>query len=62
MSQNVLKTKEVVIDFRKNKSAIPTVDIQGHSMERVSEYKYLGNIFDDHLKFNTIEHKTCVPV
>ena len=42
----------MVIDFRKNKSVIPTLDIRGHSIERVSEYKYLGTIFDDQLKFD----------
>ena len=41
-----------ILCFRKNKSVIPTLDIRGHLIERVSEYKYLGTIIDDQLKFD----------
>ena len=59
---NVMKTKELVIDFRKTPSDLPDLVIKGEKVERVSEYKYLGVVIDNKLTFtantNTI-HKKC---
>ena len=48
---NVEKTKEMVIDFRKNPTVVPSLFIDDVRVERVSEYKYLGTILDDKLTF-----------
>ncbi|MCJ8749354.1 hypothetical protein PDJAM_G00175360 [Pangasius djambal] len=39
---NVGKTKEMVVDFRRHRSAPSLVNIQGMDIERVDSYKYLG--------------------
>ena len=39
---NVKKTKEMLIDFRKNKQSPPPLKIKGEEVERVNSYKYLG--------------------
>ncbi len=44
---NITKTKEMVIDFRKNASKVKPVYFYGKEVE---EYKYLGTIFDTTLK------------
>ncbi len=51
---NASKTKEMFIDFRK-KNIVPVLPavIKGHQVEFVKEYKYLGTVFDDKLKFET---------
>ena len=50
---NVSKTKEMVIDFsRKCKVSSAPITIKGSEVERVEEYKYLGVIIDNNLKFN----------
>jgi len=46
---NVSKTKEMVIDFRKTKTAPDPVILKGSQVERVSSYKYLGATLDDTL-------------
>ena len=43
---NVSKTKEMCIDFRKNKKCPKQVYIKGEAVERVETYKYLGVVFD----------------
>ena len=48
---NVEKTKEMLIDFRKQSSAVPDLLIDGKRVERVPEYKYLGTILDEKLNF-----------
>jgi hypothetical protein len=61
---NVKKTKEMVIDFRRNPDSVPVLFIDGTKVERVGEYKYLGTIIDSKLTFtpntNAI-HKKCQP-
>jgi hypothetical protein len=47
----VKKTKETVIDFRKDATYVPDLLINDQTVERVSEYKYLGTILDDKLNF-----------
>ena len=49
MVLNLKKCKEMVIDFRKNKSVIPPSEVNGHVFERVESYKLLGMWTDDDL-------------
>ena len=49
---NVSKTKELIIDFRRNRNTAKECIIHKESVEIVTSYKYLGTIFDDHLKFD----------
>ena len=49
---NVLKTKEMLIDFRKNPPPVPYLEIDGKIVERVDEYKYLGTVIKNSLAFN----------
>ena len=56
---NVTKTKELLIDFRKQPLAVSPITIDG---EIVEKYKYLGIILDNKLKFdsNVLNiHKKC---
>ena len=54
---NVSKTKEMLIDFRKNTVAPDPVLIGGLQVERVPVYKYLGVMIDDKLTWNKqVEH------
>ena len=46
---NVSKTKEMVIDFRKNASALNPLAIIGEQVEFVHQYKYLGTTLGDKL-------------
>ena len=50
---NLKKCKEMVIDFWKNKSVIPTLEVNGHVFEKVKSYKLLGMWIDDDLKWKT---------
>ena len=46
-----VKTKEMLIDLRKNPSTVPDLFIDGEKVERVSEYKYLRTVLDDNPSF-----------
>ena len=50
---NVAKTKELLIDFRKQPPAVSPITIDGEIVERVEKYKYLGIILDNKLKFDS---------
>ena len=39
---NIVKTKEMVVDFRKNPPPVPELIIDDVAVERVAEYRYLG--------------------
>ena len=39
---NVLKTKEMIIDFRRNSAVLPKLSINGTEVDIVEEYTYLG--------------------
>ena len=47
---NALKTKEMIIDFRRNSAVLPKLSINGTDVDRV-EYKYPGTVFDNKLNF-----------
>ena len=49
LNLNVKKTKEMVIDFRKNTTTHDPVIIKGEAVELVNEYKYLGCMLNNHL-------------
>ena len=48
---NVTKTKEMVIDFRKNNTVPDPVLLKGENVERVKSYKYLGTTIDQSLSW-----------
>ena len=50
---NLSKTKELLIDFRKQPLAVPPITIDGEIVDRVEKYKYLGIILDSKLKFDS---------
>ena len=49
---NVKKTKEMIIDFRRNKNPLAPVLINNEEVERVESYKYLGVTLDNALNWN----------
>lgn len=49
---NVHKTKDMIIDFRRNTAQGVSV-IHGKDVQIVDTYKYLGTWFDSKLKFDT---------
>ena len=49
---NVGKTKEMIIDFRKNSNEPPPIMLKGKKVERVSSYKYLGTTIDENLSWS----------
>ena len=48
---NVTKTKEMVIDYKINKTDVSDLVIHGQTVERVEQYKYLGTIVDNKMNF-----------
>ena len=48
---NVNKTKEVIFDFRRNKSMLSCISINNNEVEIVTNYNYLGVTLDDKLNF-----------
>ena len=53
MQLNVAKTREMVVDFRRNKPLLSPVCIGGTDVEVVSAYKYLGVTLDNKLDWST---------
>ncbi len=53
LSLNVGKTKEVVMDFRRNSVDHPPLTIDGSTMERVSSTKFLGVHITEDLTWTT---------
>lgn len=49
---NVKKTKELVIDYRRNSMTTEAVEIKGSVVERVNSYRYLGVVFNDKLTWS----------
>lgn len=58
LNLNVKKTKEMIIDFRKNRLDPDHLIINGEVVDRVEEYKYLGIVINDELKWNANTHVT----
>lgn len=56
---NVVKTKEILVDFRKNKALPPPVCISGSDMEIVTSYKKLGVHMNDKLEWSTNTAAIC---
>ena len=55
---NVSKTKEICIDYRRNRTVISPIVINGEPVEQVHSFKYLGVMLDEKLSFT--EHVTAV--
>ena len=49
---NVEKTREMVVDFRRN-GCVGELVIEGVIVEKVNEYKYLGTVLDNKLTFES---------
>ena len=49
---NMTKTKEMIVDFRRQEHSPGKTIIHNNEVEIVSKYKYLGTIFDDKLKWD----------
>ena len=47
------KCKEMIIDFRKNKTTIPPTEIRDQPIARVKSYKLLRVWLDDDMKWST---------
>jgi hypothetical protein len=47
MELNLKKCKEIILDFRKNKTTIPPINIDDQPIARVKSYKLLGMCLDD---------------
>ena len=61
---NVKKTKEMLLDLRKNPTVIPDLFVDDVKVERVTEYEYLRYILRQQLNFNKntdFIHKKCQP-
>ena len=54
---NVKKTKELIVDFRIKDNCHDLLNIKDESVERVSEFKYLGIIFDEKLEWHSQTNK-----
>ena len=53
MVLNTKKTKEMIFDFRVNKTTINSISLNDLEIERVSSFKLLGIWLDDNLKWNS---------
>jgi len=49
---NVSKTKEMIIDFRRNEPPPPPLVIQGSNVERVYDFKFLGTVLSNALTWD----------
>ena len=49
---NVVKTKEMIIDFRKNKTAMTPLAIREQQVELVDSFKFLGTTITNTLKWD----------
>ena len=53
LSLNVNKTKEMIVDFRKQQREHPPIHIDGTAVEKVESFKFLGVHVTDKLKWST---------
>ena len=56
---NVTKTKELIMDFRRNKNTVDPIVIKGEPVEMVDTYKYLGTIIDNQLDWSPNVDAVC---
>ena len=49
MALDTTKTKELIIGYRRNKTDIQFLFISGESVERVSDFWFLGVHIEEHL-------------
>ena len=49
---NVAKTKEVVVEFRRDWPKLIPLVVKGEAVEMVDQYKYLGSIIDNKLNWS----------
>ena len=52
-SLNVSKTKEMIVDFRKQQREHPPIHVDGTAVEKVESIKFLGVDITDKLKWST---------
>ncbi|KAM3860016.1 monocarboxylate transporter 9-like [Diretmus argenteus] len=53
LSLNSKKTREIIVDFRRKKTAIQPLVVNGDCVERVSNFKFLGVHLDEDLVWST---------
>jgi hypothetical protein len=53
LTLNVNKTKEMIVDFRKQQREHPPIHIDGTVVEKVESFKFLGVHITDKLKWST---------
>ena len=53
LTLNVNKTKEMIVDFRKQQREQPPIHIDRTVVERVESFKFLGVPITDRLKWST---------
>ena len=53
MQLNLKNGKEMLIDFRRQKTTIPHIKVEDTIIERVTSFKLFGLWVDDNLKWNT---------
>ena len=55
----MLKTKDMIIDFRRNQIDLKRTTIKEQEVDVVESYKYLGCVIDNKLKFNVNVETIC---
>jgi hypothetical protein len=60
LNLNVKKTKEMIIDFRRNIIEYSPLEIENEPVQLVHNYKYLGVVIDDRLNFSENVHHVYV--
>ena len=60
LNLNVKKTKEMILDFRKDKNVYSPIVIGNETVQLVHNYKYLGVVIDDDLTFADNVHHLYV--
>ena len=53
LTLNVNKTKEMIVDFREQQRVHPPIYIDGTTVEKVENFKFLGVHITDKLKWTT---------
>jgi len=56
---NVLKTKDMLIDLRRNQTDLKRTTIKEQEVDVVEAYKYLGCVIDNKLNFNVNVEMIC---